>query len=654
LTGRWGLGKSSVLNILAGKLSAMNDVVVVTFNPWLFKGRDELVVGFFNSLRGAIGRSRSERMRDLVTWIDRYWGALKFAGHGVAAAVDMYGGGGAASTAFSRWEPSIRAGIVKPSPRSPDEERTVLEQKLSDTQFAVVVLVDELDRIEDDEVRAVAQLIKAVGEIKGISYLVAYDAERVILALGRGEGDARRESGEKYLEKIIQHAIPLRPLFTEDSTALISETLKDHSITLDPTIHEYQKQILDSIANAIETPRDVKRFIGAFSVVWHMVRDEICPYDVLAYCWILTKSCEMQEKFSANIDYLVNDPGMKASMEAATRILNREESPDLVKLFGSTANTHKALLRLLFPALFRNRTSDDGNRLSRRRNLVRMLYLGNPPNMMRRAELEAIWIHSDPTELERTLRQLKMNGRLEAALDRLDDLVIVLPEHGDRTFWVALSRALCRQSNWLAGYEEERRFADDAASTLIRLGYRDNLQVSRLQVAMASLVDSNDLLLAPWILLKHIFAHGLTEPSQGTKGGGILSKEETETLMASEIIRYRQAVLDGTLLKHVPRCEALVCLALSGKMDESTRQSFTDQLSCPDSISTFAGLMVPPGYTVDRNFLNILFDADTIRDRIDLLFSKKENPSNSWLNISLQRLKKILDGQNLEYDGIGR
>lgn len=58
LTGQWGPGKSTVLNLVAGKHKSTKGVVVAVFNPWLFKGRDELVKGFFNALRDALGCSR--------------------------------------------------------------------------------------------------------------------------------------------------------------------------------------------------------------------------------------------------------------------------------------------------------------------------------------------------------------------------------------------------------------------------------------------------------------------------------------------------------------------------------------------------------------------------------------------------------------------
>ena len=202
LTGRWGLGKSSILNLLASKLQPMDDVVVATFNPWLFKGRDELVAGFFNSLRSAMGRSRSEKTRDLVASIDRYRGAIGVAGQSVAAAIDLSGGGGAATAGWNGWGSKLVQLFSKPESLTPDIERRSLEKKIAGAKCAVVVLIDELDRIEDDEVRAVAQLIKAVGDIKGVSYLVAYDPDRVVDALGRGNGEERRRSGEPVRKSV--------------------------------------------------------------------------------------------------------------------------------------------------------------------------------------------------------------------------------------------------------------------------------------------------------------------------------------------------------------------------------------------------------------------------------------------------------------------
>src|SRR3546814_15517077 len=70
LTGKWGSGKSTILHLLAEHLQAMDDVAVATFNPWLFKGRDELLAAFFNELRDALGRSPGEKVREAMTALE--------------------------------------------------------------------------------------------------------------------------------------------------------------------------------------------------------------------------------------------------------------------------------------------------------------------------------------------------------------------------------------------------------------------------------------------------------------------------------------------------------------------------------------------------------------------------------------------------------
>jgi hypothetical protein len=624
----------------------MDDVVVATFNPWLFKGRDELVIGFFNALRNAIGRSRSERARDVVKWIDRYWGAVKFAGHGVSAAVDLFGGGGAATAALNKWEPHIRSSIVSSPPRSPEEERMVLETKIEEAKFAAVVLIDELDRVEDDEVRAVAQLVKAVGEIKGLSYLVAFDAERVIMALGRGDKEERRISGERYLEKIVQHIIPLRPLFSEDAKILLLKYLNEYSLTLPVANNEDETKIMDCLVDYMKTPRDVKRLVGAYSVIWRMVLDEINPYDVLAYCWIITKSPMIRDQIAENIDDLVVDPGLDKLTDSVIRRMNKEAPKGLKDMLGDGAIEHEKLFRLLFPSIFRIDSDGDGARLSRRRNLIRMLYLGNPPGAPNRADIFGLWGETNLEKLEHALRAKIGSGKFGAILDRLDDWIVQLPQERSGTFWIGVSKALTRQSDWLSGPEVERGLGEDVATILYRLAQRDPVQMPAFNKILGNLIDAGDFCIVPYIALKNIFALGLTDPPQTAKGGELYEIQSATRLIDSEMARYRAAVLDGTILRRVPRPDALICLGITKKIDSQSRQALTDQLNEPKAIWTLAGLMVPPGYFVEKPFFDTLFDTDDVKNRIDHMLSNSQIPSDGWLMSSIRRLHSILSNED--------
>jgi predicted KAP-like P-loop ATPase len=47
LTGPWGSGKSSILNLVHEALSSEARIISVKFNPWIFKDRDDLLDRFF-------------------------------------------------------------------------------------------------------------------------------------------------------------------------------------------------------------------------------------------------------------------------------------------------------------------------------------------------------------------------------------------------------------------------------------------------------------------------------------------------------------------------------------------------------------------------------------------------------------------------------
>lgn len=67
LTGPWGEGKSSVLNLVAKRITADGTAEVIRFNPWLFAEADDLLERFFSEfaaqvkLRGDKAGSRLAR-----------------------------------------------------------------------------------------------------------------------------------------------------------------------------------------------------------------------------------------------------------------------------------------------------------------------------------------------------------------------------------------------------------------------------------------------------------------------------------------------------------------------------------------------------------------------------------------------------------------
>lgn len=647
LTGEWGLGKSSVLNFVMEEFDGVDGVVVAKLNPWMFKGRDELVRAYFNSLREALGRSGKEQVRQLQGQLERYKSSLDVGGAAIAAAIDAYGLGGA-TLFWKNWLSKGLKAVAKPEELSADRERKSLEAKLAQEHIAVVVLIDELDRVDDEEVRAVAQLIKAIGDIKGISYLVAYDPKRVALALGTGSSmDDRQKSGEAYLEKIIQFSIPLRPLFDTDAELLLQASLERHELALPKPIAVYQSEIFDHLLRVLATPREIKRLVSAYSVLEEILRNEICPYDLLGYCWLIAKAPNLRSVMASKRQALVDDPDKD---ELVRRMLLQQENSkyheSVADVLGPISDAHKEMITLLFPRFRVDRAPRDnhptGDRIHKRRNLIRLLYLGDPPGMLKKRDVEFLWSTPQADELTLKLSRLHADGHLEDFLDRLADLLPSLPRSGDHVFWIAISRTLTRPHDWMTSQETYARFVDDVSEILWRFTSSVADGKYHVKQIIDALIREGDLLIAPWILRKHLFAHGLTKYSTQGRPGTVFNLRETLKLQSTEILRYREALLDGTLLRRIPDTEAIYCIVNSAQWDAPLRSYMTSQLNNWPAISTFAALVVPPGVESSLENLDVMMDAKDVAGVIEILVLEGGLPKDEWLSESVNRLRATL------------
>jgi len=75
LVGSWGSGKTSILNMVREQLSNAPSRTVLTFNPWMFSGTEQLVGAFFQQLAGQL-RLKGASERALADQLISYGQAL--------------------------------------------------------------------------------------------------------------------------------------------------------------------------------------------------------------------------------------------------------------------------------------------------------------------------------------------------------------------------------------------------------------------------------------------------------------------------------------------------------------------------------------------------------------------------------------------------
>jgi hypothetical protein len=628
LTGEWGSGKSSVINVLANYLGTLSRVIVVKFNPWVFKDVEDLLDGFFNELASQFVKTSGSEFRELIQLLDKYRDSIA-AGATLLANIAKPSSGklvSAANTAI----PRVRTLSVS-------ETKSDLVKKIAALDLAVVVLIDELDRVEDNEVHAVARMIKAVGDIPSISYLVAYDSKRVARALGRGDLTA----GEAYLEKIIQFTVPIRPLLDYEIRKLITDFLNGFDYVFGDKkgqINEEEDKFFNLLSQVVSTPRDVKRIVSSFAALEPMVRGEVFPLDVLGYSYLLVKAPSIREIIAQNLDKVVDDP-------AEQEMLRRIGAPPVTfeSIFGKADERHEKILKWLFPALGKSkRQIFDRDRIQKRRNLIRLLYLGNPPHDVPRRDIEAVWQMST-SDAEKTLREIISTNRLRSFIDRFEDLFTSLNKSFNPTFWPALSKSLVRDHDWIRGPEPQRSVIDDLESALRFNGATSTEASLQSRMAVDALVAQGDLLIVPSLLRTHAFRYGMTNDGERPNVQVIYEKAEVVSLIQSERERYSAAIRDGTQLKRLPDVDLLFLLLNLGIYDRALKDALTAQLDTADAFATFSCLMVPPGYLIGMDALEKIINLDEVKERIQRDFPEEIfEGTHVWVQQSVKRMTRLI------------
>ena len=210
LLGPWGSGKSSLLNLMARRLEAGGSVVV-RFNPWLFSGTEQLIHIFFNELSAQLKLKRDSSLKEIGTSLKQYGDLLSPLKY-IPGVGQFAGPLTDAAKAAGRF---IAAGE-----KSIDRERQDMERELVQVDRQIVVLIDDIDRLQPQEVRDIVRLVRLTADFPNCIYVLAFDEKRVERHL-----DDDPAEGRAYLEKILQttHAVP--PIREADLRRILGEEI---------------------------------------------------------------------------------------------------------------------------------------------------------------------------------------------------------------------------------------------------------------------------------------------------------------------------------------------------------------------------------------------------------------------------------------------
>ena len=293
LHGAWGSGKSTALNFTEAFMQkrreegeeAYTTTELIRFEPWIVSGYQDLAAAFFKQLsdRIADGAAKKHARKS------RFGKALKLginpafdAAATLGAALDHSGGlvsKSVASAGKKGLGETVDRWLAEPSLQKTYDQ---LVDRLRVAGGRYVVMIDDIDRLSADEIRSIMHMVKTVGRLPNVIYVLAYDREIVWAAL-RDDADADIDTigrRPQFAEKIIQHEVEL-PVPSRHSLLTMFDREASFLPSPPPDSMRWYDLAHAGLYRWIKHPRDVARFANALRFVWPALADEIDAQDLI-------------------------------------------------------------------------------------------------------------------------------------------------------------------------------------------------------------------------------------------------------------------------------------------------------------------------------------------------------------------------------------
>jgi predicted KAP-like P-loop ATPase len=255
--GKWGSGKTSFINLILGQLD-QSIIVYFTFNPWNFSDEASLLRDFFIKFAKAAetitGKSTGKRMKE-------YAGKLSEVDLGIS-----YEGFSIKPLKFLKyWSPDTSLEAI----------RKELDDTLAGIEKKIVVVIDDIDRLDKKETKLILKLVKLTADFPKTIFILAYDRNRVEDRITEEESGL---DGGEYLKKIIQVSFSL-PL--PDQQELWNLLFKDLDSSLaavygtaelsDKDEARWHELFRNGFNDLFVTIRDIKRYISSLRLDWSIM-----------------------------------------------------------------------------------------------------------------------------------------------------------------------------------------------------------------------------------------------------------------------------------------------------------------------------------------------------------------------------------------------
>ncbi|PLW92944.1 MAG: hypothetical protein C0592_08060 [Marinilabiliales bacterium] len=359
LYGKWGEGKTTVLNFIKNELKSLDtEIIQVNFNPWRFTDEAALLTSFFNTLAdelmNGVPKSNNKEGRLKKFWHKKK-GHLKTNKEALGEIFKEYGevvsvlGAGKAVETIGNVLSKVNI----------EDLKCRIEKLLEKEKKRIVVFLDDIDRLDKEEIHAILKLVKLTGDFSYTTYLLSFDKDMVASAIGSRFGSGDKQAGENFLEKIVQVPLTL-PLAQKAALrsyclSLIDDAINTAQIVINrEQVENFMYHFEMSLLNRVSTPRLAVRYGNALAFSLPLLKGEVNIIDLMLLEAIRIFYPSFYELIKSEPNYFIksysNQDSGSGSSAAKERVIED------IKNAGKDLTDHETerinkLLIALFPQL---------------------------------------------------------------------------------------------------------------------------------------------------------------------------------------------------------------------------------------------------------------------------------------------------------------
>lgn len=544
--GKWGSGKTSFINLVLAQLDP-NTIVHFTFNPWNFSDEASLLRDFFIKFSGAvekiIGKDTGKRMKEYAGKLSEVDLGISYEGFSINP-----------FKLLKFWSPDT----------SLDAIRKELDTALSGIEKKIVVVIDDIDRLDKKETKLILKLVKLTADFPKTIFVLAYDRNRVEDRITEKENGL---DGGEYLKKIIQVSFSLP---VPDQQELWNLLFKDLDASIEAVYGKtdfsgkeetrWSELFNNGFNNLFVTIRDIKRYVSSLRLDWSIMgKSDVNKIDFLGIEAVRVFAPRFYDAIPANKSLFIEtlESALRSDTQAATARRTRYE--ELLKTLIPDEVVRKSIdgiCQELFPQLDPNgsRSSEEWERdlrIGARERFSFYFQLGIPYGEISESQIDEVVVSLTNSESFKALvLQFREEKRLRKVLGKLVQRRNTLDEAQIRTILSVLWELEKQISD-----EREAVFdLDDIDTQVLRLGYlglKEQPQDKRKPI-LSDLIQASTNIYSPLHLIAVVRQDYEKETARA--GTSFISETELKELEQLLVEKIKVMATDGSLIKerHLP------------------------------------------------------------------------------------------------------